>query len=47
MNEESLLDQIGAKNLQEAIDAGFTEEQAKYLVEKLSMAGMGFGGLFM
>jgi hypothetical protein len=47
MEKESLLDEIRKKNLQEAIDAGFTEAQAKYLVEKLSIANMGFGGMFM
>lgn len=44
---ESILDSLKEKKVQEAIGAGFSEKQARWLVDKLGFASLGFGGLFM
>ena len=40
---ENFFEEIEKKKIQEAIDAGFTEAQADYLVKKLGESSLGLG----
>lgn len=38
--------ELKRQKIQKAIDAGFTESQANYLVEEVMYASLGIGGFF-
>jgi hypothetical protein len=44
---KNIINAIKESQVKEAMAVGFTEAQARYLVEKLTNANLGIGGLFV